>query len=187
MNKYLACIKSIFVFTWMALLVNVGLSNAGEGKMFIYSTAFSDGSKIPVAYIRPSAGGKNISPPISWSNLPDGTRSLALSVVDIHPVARNWVHWLVINIPEDCRGLQDGASGKDMPSDSLELKNSFGDTGYGGPQPPAGTGVHAYIFTVYALDTDRLGLSANITLDAFTKAIKSHILGQASITGYFGR
>uniref|UniRef100_UPI0040498D56 YbhB/YbcL family Raf kinase inhibitor-like protein n=1 Tax=Dissulfurimicrobium sp. TaxID=2022436 RepID=UPI0040498D56 len=180
-------IKNIFFFTWMVLLVNVGLLNAGERKMFIYSPAFSDGSNIPVIYVRPSAGGKNISPPLSWSNLPDGVKSIALSVVDIHPVAKNWVHWLVINIPKDSGGLAEGASCKAMPSGSRELRNSFKDIGYGGPQPPYGTGLHPYIFTVYALDIERLDLSDDITLEVFMKAIRPHVLEQASMTGYFER
>jgi hypothetical protein len=187
MEKKQGHIKNIFFFTWLVLLVNVGLLNAGEGKMLIYSTAFSDGSIIPVIYVRPSAGGENISPPISWSNLPDGTKSVALSVVDIHPIARNWVHWLVINIPKDSGGLAEGASHKAMPSGSRELKNSFKDTGYGGPQPPYGTGLHPYIFTVYALDIGRIDIPDDITLDAFMKAIRPHVLEQASMTGYFGR
>ncbi|MGB9712024.1 MAG: YbhB/YbcL family Raf kinase inhibitor-like protein [Dissulfurimicrobium sp.] len=155
--------------------------------MYVHSEAFPDGSSIPVVYTRPRVGGKNVSPPISWADLPRGTRSIALSVVDIHPVARRWVHWLVINIPKDCSGLTEGASRKAMPPGARELRNSFGDLGYGGPQPPAGTGAHPYVFTVYALDLDRLDLPDDTTLDAFMKAIKTHIIGQASITGYFGR
>lgn len=187
MEKKQGAIKDIFFFTWLVLLINVGLLNAGEKKMLVYSTAFSDGADIPVIHVRPSAGGKNISPPLSWSNLPDGTKSVALSVVDIHPIARNWVHWLVINMPKGCEGLEEGASRKAMPSGSRELKNSFKDFGYGGPQPPYGTGLHPYVFTVYALDIERLDLPSDITLEAFMKAIRPHVLGQASITGYFGR
>lgn len=187
MKKRHARIKTVFAFTWMVLLSALGLLNAGEERMLISSTAFSDGSRIPVIYTRPAAGGRNISPPIFWEHIPDGTKSLALSVVDPHPVAKNWVHWLVINIPKGCKGLSEGASRKTMPTVAKELRNSFGEIGYGGPQPPPGTGDHPYVFTVYALNTDQLDLPEDTTLQEFTKAIKGHILGYGSLTGYFGR
>ncbi|MDA8162498.1 MAG: YbhB/YbcL family Raf kinase inhibitor-like protein [Desulfobacteraceae bacterium] len=155
--------------------------------MFISSVAFLNGAKIPVDYTRQAVGGMNISPPISWGDIPAGEKSFALSVVDRHPVARNWVHWLVINIPRGCTGLKKGASRKDMPAGARELRNSFGEIGYGGPQPPAGTGDHPYVFTVYALDIDKLDLPDRTTLQDFMKAIDGHVLGQGSLTGYFAR
>ena len=78
--------------------------------MEITSTAFKDGGKIPIQYVMPGAGGKNISVPLSWKNVPPGTKSFALSMVDPHPVAQNWVHWLVINIPANATSLEEGAS-----------------------------------------------------------------------------
>ena len=108
----------------------------GGSDMEISSSAFKDGEKIPIQYVMPGAGGKNISVSLSWKNIPSGTKSFALSVVDPHPVAQNWVHWLVINIPAQSISLEEGASGKKMPAGAVELKNSFGDFGYGGPQTP---------------------------------------------------
>ena len=110
--------------------------------MELSSAAFKDGEKIPIQYVMPGAGGKNISVPLSWKNVPSGTKSFALSAIDPHPVAQNWVHWLVINIPATATSLEEGASKKKMPPGSIELKSSFGDVGYGGPQPPKGTGDH---------------------------------------------
>src|SRR5512147_1871949 len=112
----------------------------GGRKMEMTSTAFKDGEKIPIQYVMPGAGGKNISIPLAWKNPPAGTKSYALSMVDPHPVAQNWVHWLVIDIPATVSSIDEGASRKKMPPGSAELKNSFGETGYGGPQPPKGTG-----------------------------------------------
>ena len=74
-----------------------------------------------------------------------------------------------------------------MPSGSFELKNSFGDIGYGGPQPPKGTGDHPYVFTLYALKVEKLDLGANTSLAAFTKALEGKTLGSATITGKYGR
>ncbi len=157
------------------------------GKMKLSSPAFPDGGAIPVIFTRPAVGGRDISPPLEWSGLPKGTRSIALSVVDPHPVARNWVHWLVINIPPQVTGLTEGASRTAMPAGAKELVNSFGYTGYGGPQPPGGTGEHPYVFTLYALDTDELDLPDRSSLEGFLAAISPHVIGEARITGYFGR
>ncbi|MBM4273517.1 MAG: YbhB/YbcL family Raf kinase inhibitor-like protein [Deltaproteobacteria bacterium] len=155
--------------------------------MKLASSAFSDGGKIPQKYVMPGAGGKNVSLPLSWSGAPPGTKAFALSVVDPHPVARNWVHWLVINLPPEAASLEEGASMKKMPPGAAELKNSFGDLGYGGPQPPRGTGDHPYVVTLYALNVPQLDLPVSTSLTAFQKALEGKVLAQASITGYYGR
>ena len=67
--------------------------------MEIASAAFKDGGKIPIQYVMVPAGGRNLSIPLSWKNVPPGTKSFALSIVDPHPVAQNWIHWLATNIP----------------------------------------------------------------------------------------
>jgi Raf kinase inhibitor-like YbhB/YbcL family protein len=159
----------------------------GERAMQITSAAFPDGGKIPQKYVMPGAGGQNISLPLSWSDVPAGTQSFALSMVDPHPVARNWVHWLVINLPADVRSLPEGASEKNMPTGARELNNSWGKPGYGGPQPPKGTGDHPYVVTIYALSVPKLDLKPNVDLGTFTQALEGKVLGQASVTGYYGR
>jgi Raf kinase inhibitor-like YbhB/YbcL family protein len=155
--------------------------------MEVSSSAFKDGEKIPIQYAMPGAGGKNISIPLAWKNVPPATKSFALSIVDPHPVAQNWVHWLVINIPKEVTSIGEGASGKKMPPGSVELKNSFGDPGYGGPQPPKGTGDHPYVTTLYALNIEKLDLAGSVSLSAFKKAIEGKVVASASITGKYGR
>jgi Raf kinase inhibitor-like YbhB/YbcL family protein len=155
--------------------------------MKLSSSAFQDGGKIPLQYVMPGAGGKNISLPLSWTGAPAGTQSFALSVVDPHPVARNWVHWLVIDIPASATSLAEGVSGKKMPPGAVELKNSWGEAGYGGPQPPPGTGDHPYVVTVYALNVPQLDLPVTTNLAAFQKALQGKVLAAATITGHFGR
>ena len=155
--------------------------------MEISSTAFKDGEKIPIQYVMPGAGGKNVSVPLAWKNPPAGTKSFALSMVDPHPVAQNWVHWLVIHIPAQAALLEEGASKKKMPAGSVELKNSFGDIGYGGPQPPKGTGDHPYVFTLYALSVPKVAIGKSAGLAAFQQALAGKTLATATLTGYFGR
>jgi Raf kinase inhibitor-like YbhB/YbcL family protein len=159
----------------------------GGGAMEISSSAFEDGGKIPIQYVMPGAGRKNISIPLTWKNVPAGTKSFALSIVDPHPVAQNWVHWLVVNIAPNVTLIEEGASKKKMPSGATELKNSFGDIGYGGPQPPKGTGDHPYVVTLYALKVETLDLGVNTSLRDFKKAIDGKVIGTASITGKYGR
>jgi Raf kinase inhibitor-like YbhB/YbcL family protein len=155
--------------------------------MQLTSSAFQDGGKIPVKYVRRPAGGQNLSVPLAWSGVPAGTQSFALSVVDPHPVAHNWVHWLVIDIPKDATMLPEGASGQNMPAGAKELQNSFGAAGYGGPQPPQGSGDHPYVFALYALNVPQVDLSPKTSLTAFKQALEGKILATATLTGYFGR
>ncbi len=155
--------------------------------MEISSKAFREGEKIPIQYVMAAAGGKNLSIPLAWKDAPSGAKSYALSMVDPHPVARNWVHWLVINIPPLITSFEEGASRRRMPAGSAELRNSFGEIGYGGPQPPKGTGDHPYVVTLYALSVERLDLPIDASLSAFKKAIEGRVITSASITGKFGR
>jgi Raf kinase inhibitor-like YbhB/YbcL family protein len=170
----------------LILLLNQKNVLGGEA-MEISSSAFKDGEKIPIQYVMPGAGGKNISIPLAWKNVPTGTKSFCLSIVDPHPVAQNWVHWLVINIPPQVTSIEEGASKKRMPKGSVELKNSWGDIGYGGPQPPKGTGDHPYVVALFALNVEKLDLGVNTSLSAFKKAIEGKMIGSASITGKYGR
>ena len=181
-----------FQFTiWWQSAVMAGLILAvaahGGNAMELKSAAFADGGKVPQQYVMPGAGGKNLSFPLAWSGAPAGTQSFALAIVDPHPVARNWVHWLVINLPPEVKGLEEGASGKNMPPGSAELHNSWGKPGYGGPQPPAGTGDHPYVVTLYALKAARVDLKPATDLAGFQKALESKVLATAQITGYYGR
>ncbi|MGC9196001.1 MAG: YbhB/YbcL family Raf kinase inhibitor-like protein [Syntrophobacteraceae bacterium] len=153
--------------------------------MHVSSPAFKNRGSIPVRYARPAAGGANVSLPLNWGAAPLGTKSFALSIVDHHPIARMWTHWIVINIPATVMSLPEGASGKNMPPGSTELLNSFGSPGYGGPQPPAGSGPHPYVITVYALNVSRLDLKPNTTLTGFNEALRGKTLGNAKITGLF--
>jgi Raf kinase inhibitor-like YbhB/YbcL family protein len=179
--------KSFLIVIVLISLFIAKHSVSGGEVMEISSSAFKDGEKIPIQYVMPGAGGKNISIPLAWKNVPPGTKSFALSIIDPHPVAQNWVHWLVINIPKDVTSIVEGASGKKMPAGSVELKNSFGDPGYGGPQPPKGTGDHPYVTTLYALNVEKLDLSGNVSLSSFKKAIEGRVVASASITGKYGR
>ncbi len=178
--------KAVFLFPAVMLfwIVFFGAASAA-GALELMSPAFKDGGDMPAKHARPAAGGQNVSIPLQWSGVPEGAKSFALSIIDIHPVANNWVHWLVANIPAGVTSLPEGASGKNMPPGAVEAKNSFGTTGYGGPQPPKGTGSHSYVVTLYALNVDKIDLPASASRSDFQNAIKGKIIQQATITGHY--
>ncbi len=155
--------------------------------MQLTSSAFKDGGKIPQQYVMPGAGGQNLSLPLTWSAAPAGTKSFALTIIDPHPVAHNWVHWLVADLPGGAASLAEGASGKKMPQGAVELKNSWGAPAYGGPQPPQGTGDHPYVVTLYALSVPKLDLKPTAGWAELKQAMEGKILASATITGYYGR
>ena len=146
------------------------------------------GKHLPTKYAGKGVkGGQGVSPPVSWGDVPKGTGSLAITMVDQHPSARNQVHWFVVNIPGSSRQIVEGASGIHlrMPSGSMELRNSFGDTLYVGPQPAAGSGPHQYLITVFALKVESLRLGPYAPLDQSTAEMKKHILDSGSVECLF--
>lgn len=158
---------------------------AGASASFAVTSDFKNNGPMarPHAY---TGEGQNVSIPLKWEKPPEKTQSLAIAVVDLHPIANHWVHWLVVDIPPQTREMLEGASGtSEMPG--TELVNSFGETGYGGPMPPPGSGSHRYEVTVYALSVPSLKLPKNTTLNEFKKAIAGKVLGEAVITGTYQR
>ena len=154
----------------------------------ISSPAFESGGLIPAEHATTSVpGGANVSIPYEWRNPPPGTASYALVLVDRAPVAHDWVHWIVYDIPESLASLPAGASSSGLPNGAKELTNTFGRPAYGGPQPPPGTGKHPYQATLYALDVPTLPLGRSAGLAELEAAMKGHVLGTATVTGNFGR
>jgi Raf kinase inhibitor-like YbhB/YbcL family protein len=152
-------------------------------------TEQASAADIPDKYAMTSVSqGRNISIPYTWGSPPSGTKSFALTLVDSAPVAHNWVHWMVVDISASATGVAEGASGTPrMPSGAVELRNTFGFPGYGGPQPPPGTGQHPYVATLYALDISSVNLPASASLDQFRQAIHGHVLAEQTCTGRLGR
>ena len=156
-----------------ALLLAVNLPSSPGGQvMQLTSSAFADGGKIPLPYVMVAAGGRNLSLPLSWSGTPAGTRSFALSIVDPHPVAHNWVHWLVKDIPGSAVSLEEGASGRKMPPGAVELQNSWASQAMAAPNPLPGTGDHPYVITLYALSEPKLEVRSAASLGEFKQALE---------------
>ena len=142
--------------------------------MVLSSSAFEDAQEIPQKHGKKI---ENLSPQLSWKDAPSETKSFALSVVDRHPLAGNYVHWLVVDMDAGVTSLKEAASGAAMPPGSREVKP------YAGPFPPSGT--HDYEFTLYALRTGRLDLPEKVSSEAFTKAVEANALATANLVGKF--
>ncbi len=132
--------------------------------------------------------GKNISPQLSWSNAPKGTKSFAITVYDPDaPTGSGWWHWRVFNIDKSVDNIKTGASTKNMPAAAIEISSSFGIKGYGGACPPAGAKPHRYIFTAYALDIEKIDQPAEARPELIGFFLNSHAIAKASIMAYYGR
>lgn len=158
-------------------------------KLQLTSTNFGEGKPIPLIHAHTGVpGGQNISPALKWTNPPAETKSFALACIDRHPVADNWVHWLVVDIPYSVNHISEGASRSNkMPAGSIEVRNSFGTLGWGGPQPPKRSGVHQYEFLLYCLSVEKLNLSSTASLAAFNNAIQGKVLATARLGGTYER
>lgn len=153
----------------------------------VTSTAFDDGGTIPAKYCAIGVeGASNTSPQLAWSAPPEGTRSVLVAIVDHHPVARMWVHWVAVGFPPSATSLAEGISGSIAPP-ARELENTAGRPGYGGPKPPVGSGDHGYVVTVYALDIEHPALPASPTSTDIDHAVSDHTLASGTLTGIFGR
>jgi Raf kinase inhibitor-like YbhB/YbcL family protein len=148
------------------------------------SPAFAENGAIPKQY---TCEGADISPPLQWSNAPQGTKSFALILDDPDapdPKAprMTWVHWVVQNIPASAQSLPEGAAQHGMPAGAMQGLNDWKRTGYGGPCPPIGR--HRYVHKLYALDTVLSG-PERPTKEQLMQALQGHILAQAQLIGTY--
>ena len=150
--------------------------------MQLTSTAFSEGNGIPKTY---SCDGEDISPELSWEDVPAGTESFVLIADDPDAPGATFVHWVIYDIPGKTRKLQEGYPKQEMDSDgSRQGINGFRKTGYGGPCPPGGT--HRYFFKLYALDTT-LDAEAGLSKDDILERMEAHVLDEAQLMGTYSR
>lgn len=180
--------------TSLFAMITLATAEAGGAHAFeLKSPDIFDGKKIDMKHVYDSFGctGGNLSPALSWTDPPAGTKSFAVLMhdPDAPTGGAGFWHWLVVDIPADVRGLKRGAgeaSGKNLPPGAHHLETDFGDKAYGGPCPPPGA-PHRYVITVYALKIEKLGDAAKgrTAIAGFTA--NANALAKASITGLFGR
>ena len=153
------------------------------------SPAFAEGSTLPqpMEFDGLGCAGENQSPPLQWSGAPAGTQSYAVTMYDPDaPTGSGWWHWLVANLPADTRVLPQGAgSGQaELPEEAIQTRTDFGLAGYGGAAPPKGE-THRYIFTVHALDVEKIAVDEGASGAMVGFNVHFHSLGSASITALF--
>ncbi|MDT8282086.1 MAG: YbhB/YbcL family Raf kinase inhibitor-like protein [Gammaproteobacteria bacterium] len=166
------------------------LSSANVQAEGLYLSSSDVQGQIAQAQVFNSFGctGKNISPQLNWSGAPQGTKSFAITAYDPDaPTGSGWWHWVVFNIDPSVNEIKTAASLKQMPKGAIESITSYGTAGFGGACPPEGDKPHRYIFTVIALDTDKIEQNAQARPELIGYFINSHALAKASIMAYFGR
>jgi len=176
----------------LALILTGWLALQG-GAFTLTSPDLPAGKPLPNAQVFNSFGctGQNISPALTWSHAPAGTKSFAVTVYDPDaPTGSGWWHWVIFNIPAGVSSLPAGAgdpkSGK-APQGAIQSRTDFGAPGFGGACPPPGDKPHRYIFTVHALKVDSLPLDADAPGAMVGYYLTQHSLGNASFTRTFGR
>ena len=158
-------------------------SSKGED-MIITSPAFEYGKGIPEKY---TGEGEDISPELTWTNVPPETEVFVLICDDPDAPVGTWVHWVIYDIPAKVTSLKEGIPmGEDIVLRSAKQgRNDFGNLGYGGPMPPKGK-THRYFFKLYALDK-RTGIKAASTKEIVLRAMEDHILAEATLMGTYIR
>ncbi len=145
------------------------------------SAAFPPGGAIPKDH---TCDGKDLAPPLEWSGVPAGTKSLALVVDDPDAPNGMWVHWVLYDLPPNTRGLPLGTKSKDLPAGTREGLNDWKRTGYRGPCPPSGR--HRYFHRLYALDVVLPDLKQP-TKSALEAAMDGHVVAEAELIGIYQR
>lgn len=147
------------------------------------SNDLTDGGVLPDAQVKAKG---DTSPHLSWSGAPGGTKSYAVTCYDPDaPTGSGFWHWTVANIPADVTELKTGASPGAMPAGAVEGRTDYGPAGFGGAAPPPGHGPHRYIFTVFAVDVDRLDVTPDNSGAVFGFNLHFHTLAKATITATY--
>ena len=172
-----------------------GVTAANAQSMSLTSAEVKEGGTIANEQVFKGFGctGNNVSPSLSWSGAPSGTKSFAVTIYDPDaPTGSGWWHWVVFNLPASVTSLPKGAGdvkSKLTPKGAIQSRTDFGSDGYGGPCPPPGDKPHHYQITVFAVDVDKLpdakDHNASAALVGFD--LHFHTLAKASLTATYGR
>ncbi len=180
-----------FFVTIFTLMFAVSVTHAQE--FSLKSNAIEPNSFLSESQLFNGFGctGKNISPDLSWTSGPNGTKSYAITVYDPDaPTGSGWWHWVVYNIPSTTTELVTGAgseSGEMLPKGAVQGRTDFGINGFGGACPPEGDKAHRYIFTIYALKIEKIELPKDASSALIGFMINTNSLGKASFVAKYGR
>ncbi len=176
----------------LVVAVTAGIS-ASAAEFKLTSGQFADGDYLANEQVFAGFGckGQNVSPALSWTGAPAGTKSFALTLYDPDaPTGSGWWHWVVVNLPPATGGLAKGAGAADgskLPTGALQVRTDFGAPGYGGPCPPQGRHPHRYLFTVHAVDLEKLDVTADSSAALVGFYLNFHTLAKATLMGLYKR
>ncbi len=178
---------------WAAASIAVAAAVAQAATFTLSSPTIKPNATLTDAQVFNGFGctGKNISPALKWSGAPKDTKSYAITVYDPDaPTGSGWWHWVLINLPATTTELPEGAGAADskvLPAGAMQGRTDFGAPGFGGACPPKGDQPHRYIFTVYALKTDKLEVPSDASPALIGFMINANKLRAATFTAKFGR
>ncbi len=186
--------KRLSMLSSTATLALLALAAPAQAAGFkLSSPTIAPGSTLTEAQVFNGFGcsGKNISPALNWSGAPAGTKSFAVTVYDPDaPTGSGWWHWVAYNLPATTTGLPEAAGsadGKGMPAGAVQGRTDFGAPGFGGACPPVGSAPHRYIFTVFALKTEKIELPADASAALVGYMLNANKLATASFTAKYSR
>ena len=148
--------------------------------MDISSADLKPDAPIAAVHIYPRCGGQNQSPALAWTAPPAGTASLVLTMIDVDAKPSFWSHWVVVGLTPAAGSLARGAA---LPAGAHAVTSNFGDAAYGGPCPPAGSGVHHYQFTIWAMPSAAVSIGASAPANEVLSMLQSTSIAHATITG----
>jgi Raf kinase inhibitor-like YbhB/YbcL family protein len=170
----------------VGLMLLTGVCSApAMAAMTLTSTDLKPEAEIASAHIYPRCGGENISPQLSWSGAPTETKSFVLTMIDTSVTPAQWSHWVVVDIPADVTSLARGV--KTLPGAAMQIPSNFGDPHYDGPCPPAGSGLHRYELTIWALASPKFSVSADMKATELKDALTAAALSHATLAGLVTR
>jgi Raf kinase inhibitor-like YbhB/YbcL family protein len=147
--------------------------------MSLTSVDLRPGAPIPAAFFYSRCGGRNLSPQLAWSGAPAGTKSLVLTMLDRDAKPNWWSHWIVVNLPANATRLDRGM--RTLPPPAEAVQGNFGDKAYDGPCPPAGSGVHHYDFTIWAMGSSSVDISDDTPANAVAATLARTSLDHATL------
>lgn len=172
--------KKIFYLIFFVILIQIG---GAAMALELKSSAFENGDYIPEKF---TGEGPDVSPALTWSNAPEGTKGFALICDDPDAPVGTWVHWVIYDIPSEIFSLDEGIPRSTTFSNGIKQGvNDFRNVGYGGPMPPPGK-AHRYFFKIYALD-EKLDLEPKLTKKGLLETIEGHVLETAELIGLYKR
>jgi Raf kinase inhibitor-like YbhB/YbcL family protein len=148
----------------------------------VTSADVTAGTQLGLPQVAADAGGQDVSPQLSWSGFPDGTKSFVVTCFDPDaPTPSGFWHWLAVNLPASVTELPTGAGADDgsLPGGAFHVRNDYGTRKYGGAAPPPGDQVHRYYFVVHAVDVEALDVTPDVTPAVVSFNLAFHTLARA--------